>query len=157
MYQKIKIFTDGSCLGNPGPGGYGVILYYKKYIKEFSAGYKLTTNNRMELMAAIVALEAIKKPCKIIINTDSLYVIQGLTQWIHNWKQNDWKSIKNKSIKNIDLWQRLDIAITPHILRYKWLKGHSGHPENDRCNKLAQIAANNPKYDDILCIKNHII
>ncbi|QOI11195.1 ribonuclease HI [Blochmannia endosymbiont of Colobopsis nipponica] len=149
MYKQIKIFTDGSCLGNPGPGGYGVILCYNQYIKEFSAGYRLTTNNRMELMAVITALEALKNPCETTIYTDSLYVLQGITQWINSWKKQNWKSVNKKLIKNIDLWHRLDAATKPHIICCKWLKAHSGQPENERCNKLAQKAASSPSYDDL--------
>ncbi|CUX95848.1 Ribonuclease HI [Candidatus Mikella endobia] len=154
MCQQIEIFTDGSCLGNPGPGGYCAILYYKKlvykkYKKIFSAGYQLTTNNRMELMAAIIALESLKEKCKVVIITDSQYLRQGITQWINNWKQNSWKTSNKKPVKNVDLWKRLDIAIKPHNLRWNWIKGHSGHLKNERCDEIARTAAHNPKLKDI--------
>lgn len=149
MYKQIEIFTDGSCLGNPGPGGCAAVLYYKKYRKECSAGYYLTTNNRMELMAAIIALESLKKPCQIILHTDSQYLLCGITQWIHIWKKNQWKTSEEKLIKNIDLWHRLDIAIQPHnITHWNWLKSHTGHPDNERCDKLARKAAKHPTNQD---------
>ncbi len=111
MLKQVEIFTDGSCLGNPGPGGYGAILRYRGREKTFSAGYTRTTNNRMELMAAIVALEALKEHCEVILSTDSQYVRQGITQWIHNWKKRGWKTADKKPVKNVDLWQRLDAAL----------------------------------------------
>lgn len=149
MFKHIEIFTDGSCLGNPGPGGYGAILRYKQYEKEFSAGYQLTTNNRMELMAAIIALEALKDPCEVVISTDSKYVREGITRWVHNWKKCGWKTAYKKVIKNKDLWQRLDQAIQPHILYWNWIKGHAGHSENEICDKLARHAADKPILEDI--------
>lgn len=155
MYKKIQIFTDGSCSGNPGPGGIGIILCYKKYKKEISIGYYFTTNNRMELMAIIIAIETLKNPCEIILNTDSMYVLKGLTQWMHHWKKNNWKSKKNKNIKNIDLWSRLNLIIKSHILYCQWLKGHSGHIENERCNLLAKLASLNPSKEDIFPNKNN--
>lgn len=111
MLKQVEIFTDGSCLGNPGPGGYGAILRYRGREKTFSEGYNLTTNNRMELMAAIVALEALKEQCEVILSTDSQYVRQGITQWIHNWKKRGWKTADKKPVKNVDLWKRLDTAL----------------------------------------------
>ncbi|RLR18230.1 ribonuclease HI [Sodalis-like symbiont of Bactericera trigonica] len=149
MRKQVAIFTDGSCLGNPGPGGYGAILRYKQYEKTFSAGYLLTTNNRMELMAAIVALEALTDACKVVLSTDSQYVRQGITQWIHNWKKRGWKTADKKPVKNVDLWQRMDAAIQPHTMRWDWVKGHSCHPENERCDELARIAAGHPALEDI--------
>ncbi len=149
MQKQVEIFTDGSCLGNPGPGGYGAILRYKAHEKIFSAGYRLTTNNRMELMAAIVALEALKGSCEVVISTDSQYVRQGITQWIHNWKKRGWKTTEKKPVKNVDLWQRLDAAIQPHVLRWDWVKGHAGHAENEQCDELARNAAMNPVFEDI--------
>ncbi|MEY4475919.1 MAG: hypothetical protein RL248_1686 [Pseudomonadota bacterium] len=149
MTKQVAIFTDGSCLGNPGPGGYCAILRYKQHEKTFSAGYRLTTNNRMELMAAIVALEALTSPCKVTISTDSQYVRQGITQWIHNWKKRGWKTSDRKLVRNIDLWQRLDLAIQDHAIQWEWVKGHAGHPENERCDELARLAANSPTQDDI--------
>ncbi|CUX95823.1 Ribonuclease HI [Candidatus Gullanella endobia] len=149
MEKQVAIFTDGSCLGNPGPGGYGTILRYKHHEKIFSLGYYLTTNNRMELIAAIVALEALTDSCELVISTDSQYVRQGITEWIHNWKKQGWKTIDNKPLKNIDLWKRLDIAIQPHRLHWNWVKGHSGHPENERCDELARISASHPTLEDL--------
>ena len=138
MLKQVEIFTDGSCLGNPGPGGYGAILRYRGYEKTFSAGYTRTTNNRMELMAAIVALEALKEHCEVILSTDSQYVRQGITQWIHNWKKRGWKTADKKPVKNVDLWQRLDAALGQHQIKWEWVKGHAGHPENERCDELAR-------------------
>lgn len=148
MRKEVEIFTDGSCLGNPGPGGYGAILRYGTYEKTFSCGYINTTNNRMELMAAIVALEALTQPCSVTLSTDSQYVRQGITQWIHNWKKRGWKTSDRKSVKNIDLWQRLDNALQTHEVNWLWVKGHSGHPENERCDQLARDAADEPKEID---------
>ncbi|AAZ40863.1 ribonuclease H [Candidatus Blochmanniella pennsylvanica str. BPEN] len=149
MYKKIEIFTDGSCLGNPGPGGCAAILRYKQHKKEFSIGYRLTTNNRMELMAAIIALESLKNPCQIILNTDSQYLLHGITQWIHIWKKHHWKTSEEKLVKNIDLWQRLDVAIQIHsIIHWNWLKSHTGHPDNERCDQLARLAAKCPINED---------
>lgn len=149
MTKQVEIFTDGSCLGNPGPGGFGAILRYKQHEKEFSAGFRLTTNNRMELMAAIVALEALTSPCEVTLSTDSQYVRQGITSWIHNWKKRGWKTADKKPVKNVDLWQRLDAAIQGHKLNWMWVKGHAGHPENERCDVLARDAAGNPTLDDV--------
>ena len=149
MLKQVEIFTDGSCLGNPGPGGYGAILRYRGREKTFSEGYNLTTNNRMELMAAIVALEALKEQCEVILSTDSQYVRQGITQWIHNWKKRGWKTADKKPVKNVDLWKRLDAALGPHQITWEWVKGHAGHPENERCDELARAAAMSPTQDDI--------
>lgn len=149
MCKQVTIFTDGSCLGNPGPGGYGAILRYKQHEKTFSASYRLTTNNRMELMAVIVALEALTDACEVALSTDSQYVHQGITQWIHNWEKRGWKTADKKPVKNVDLWQRLDAAIQPHTLRWDWVKGHAGHPENERCDELARTAAAHPGLEDI--------
>ncbi|MFB6421841.1 MAG: ribonuclease HI [Candidatus Malihini olakiniferum] len=147
--KQVEIFTDGSCLGNPGSGGCGVVLRYKKYEKTLSWGYRLTTNNRMELMAAISALEALKKPCTVILSTDSQYVRHGITGWIHHWKLKGWETANKKPVKNIDLWRRLDAAIRYHSLRWEWIKGHAGHPENKKCDELAHQAASHPTLDDI--------
>ncbi|ABF14254.1 ribonuclease HI [Candidatus Palibaumannia cicadellinicola] len=149
MRKKIEIFTDGSCFGNPGPGGYGAILRYKKYEKEHSAGFLLTTNNRMELMAAIIALEFLRDPCEAIVYIDSKYVHQGVIQWIYNWKKHNWKNSAKKIIKNLDLWQRLDVVSNLHVIHWRWVKSHTGHPENERCDELARIAAEHPKFEDI--------
>ncbi|XNM69850.1 ribonuclease HI [Escherichia coli] len=149
MLKQVQIFTNGSSLGNPGPGGYGAILRYQQQRKTFSEGYRRTTNNRMEMMAAIVALEALKEPCTVVLSTDSQYVRQGITQWIHNWKKRGWKTADKKPVKNVDLWKRLDTALGKHEIRWEWVKGHAGHPENERCDQLARTAANSPTYDDV--------
>ncbi|RTE87517.1 MULTISPECIES: ribonuclease HI [Gammaproteobacteria] len=146
--KEVAIYTDGSCLGNPGPGGYGAILVYGKHRKELSAGFHLTTNNRMELLAAIVALETLTRSCHIELWTDSEYVRQGITQWIHGWKKKGWKNSQKKPVKNADLWQRLDKATERHHISWHWVKGHSGHPENERCDELARIAAGKPTQED---------
>ncbi|MGK2888861.1 MAG: ribonuclease HI [Candidatus Malihini olakiniferum] len=148
MTKQVEIFTDGSCLGNPGPGGYGVVLRYKQHEKTLSGGYRLTTNNRMELMAAIAALEKLTTPCTVKLSTDSQYVRQGITCWIHNWKLKGWKTADKKPVKNIDLWQRLDAAIQRHTLRWEWVKSHAGYPENEKCDQLARQAASHPTQDD---------
>lgn len=139
--KHVNIFTDGSCLGNPGPGGYAAVLKFGKHSKDLSQGYQLTTNNRMELLAPAVALEALTEPCKVTLTTDSQYVKNGINQWIHNWKKNGWKTKDKKPVKNADLWQRLDKACEKHNINWKWVKGHSGHPENERCDELAKKAA----------------
>ncbi|MBO9490804.1 ribonuclease HI [Endozoicomonas sp. G2_1] len=142
MTQKhIEIYTDGSCLGNPGPGGYGAVLKYKEHSKELSKGYQLTTNNRMEMLATIVALESLKEPCQVTLTTDSQYVRQGITQWIAKWKKNQWKTASKQPVKNVDLWQQLDHQSQRHNISWHWVKGHSGHPENERCDQLARTAA----------------
>ena len=146
--KEVLIYTDGSCLGNPGPGGYGAILIYGKHRKELSDGFLLTTNNRMELMAAIVALESLNRACHVELWTDSQYVRQGITLWIDNWKKNAWRTSQKKPVKNVDLWQRLDLARLKHQISWHWVKGHSGHPENERCDVLAREAASNPTHTD---------
>ena len=148
MTKLVEIFTDGSCLGNPGPGGYGIVLRYKQVEKTLSQGFTLTTNNRMEMMATIVALQNLKEPCKIILTTDSQYVRQGITQWIHNWKKRDWKTSDKKPIKNLDLWKALDKETTRHDIDWRWVKGHAGHEENEMCDELARAAAENPIEED---------
>ncbi|WP_340621379.1 ribonuclease HI [Xenorhabdus siamensis] len=154
MSKQVEIFTDGSCLGNPGPGGYGVLLRYKQKEKNLSKGYFRTTNNRMELMAAIIGLEALKEPCKVILTTDSQYVRQGITQWIHNWKKRGWKKADKSPVINVDLWQRLDKAISSHDIDWRWVKGHTGHRENELCDELARTAANSPTQNDDGYIEN---
>lgn len=142
----VEIFTDGACSGNPGPGGWGAVLKYNGTIRELSGAEIMTTNNRMELMAAIMALEALKRPCETTLTTDSKYVMDGITKWIHGWKKKNWKRADNKPVINVDLWQRLDAANSRHSVTWKWVKGHSGHPENERCDELARmaiLAANN--------------
>ncbi|MCT8979164.1 ribonuclease HI [Shewanella algae] len=139
--KQIQIYTDGSCLGNPGPGGYGVVMRYKQHTKELSGGFALTTNNRMELLAPIIALESLKEPCKIVLTSDSQYMRQGITQWIHGWKKKGWVTSNKTPVKNVDLWQRLDKATQQHQIDWRWVKGHAGHPENERCDALAREAA----------------
>jgi len=139
--KKLAIYTDGSCLGNPGPGGYGAVMLYGKHRKELSQGYTHTTNNRMELMAPIAALNALSEPCDVDLTTDSQYVKNGINQWIHNWRKNGWRTSDKKPVKNADLWQRLDEAVKKHQVNWHWVKGHSGHPENERCDELARGAA----------------
>jgi ribonuclease HI len=141
MRKTVAIYTDGSCLGNPGPGGYGVVLRYQQHQKEMSGGYQQTTNNRMELLAAIVGLESLKQPCDVDLTTDSQYVRLGITQWLANWKKNNWKTSQKEPVKNQDLWRRLDAACQGHKVNWHWVKGHAGHPENERCDELARVAA----------------
>lgn len=141
MLKTVEIFTDGSCLGNPGPGGYGALLRYQDKTKELSGGYRLTTNNRMEMMAAIMALKTLKHSCNVVLTTDSQYVRQGVTSWLKGWKRNGWKTSAKQPVKNIDLWQSLDQQIQRHEIDWKWVKGHAGHPENERCDALARNAA----------------
>jgi len=138
--MTVEIFTDGACSGNPGPGGWGALLRYGAAEKELSGGDADTTNNRMELMAAIVALESLKRPSEVRLTTDSVYVRDGITKWLANWKRNGWKTAAKKPVKNIDLWVRLDEAQAPHRIDWRWIKGHSGHPENERCDELARAA-----------------
>ncbi len=134
----VDIYTDGACSGNPGPGGWGVILRYNGVEKELSGGAAETTNNRMELMAAIEALEALKRPSKARLYTDSTYVKDGITKWIHGWKAKGWKTANRKPVKNVDLWQRLEAALARHEVEWHWVRGHSGHPENERADELAR-------------------
>jgi ribonuclease HI len=139
--KVVHIYTDGSCLGNPGPGGYGVIIEYGSVHKELAAGFRLTTNNRMELLAVIVGLEALKRPCSVVVTSDSEYMRQGITNWIKGWQRNGWRTAAKKPVKNADLWQRLQTASAPHTVRWDWVKGHAGHPQNERCDILARQAA----------------
>jgi ribonuclease HI len=141
MQKHVEIFTDGSCLGNPGPGGYGAVLKYKDNTKELSQGYQLTTNNRMEMLATIIALQSLKEPCKVTLTTDSQYVRQGITQWITNWQKNNWKTASKQDVKNVDLWKLLNAENQRHSVQWNWVKGHSGHTENERCDDLAREAA----------------
>ncbi|KFZ30327.1 ribonuclease H [Pseudidiomarina salinarum] len=142
MQQKtVHIYTDGSCLGNPGPGGYGIVIEYGDHRKELSQGYQLTTNNRMEMLAAVKALEALKRPCKVILTSDSDYMRQGIKTWIHTWKRNGWRTSARKPVKNADLWMALDEARQRHDVTWEWVKGHAGHPQNERCDELARDAA----------------
>ena len=145
MTDSVIIYTDGACRGNPGPGGWGVILSYKGNVKEVYGGAPETTNNRMELMAAIQALEMLTKPCSVQLNTDSKYVMQGITEWISNWKKRGWKTASKTPVKNEDLWRRLDAAIQRHNIEWFWVKGHSGHKENDRADELANLGIDSLK------------
>lgn len=133
----VEIFTDGACRGNPGPGGWGAVLRYGEQEKELCGGEAQTTNNRMELTAAIRALESLKRPCSVQLTTDSSYVRNGITEWLPNWKKRGWKTAAKKPVKNADLWQRLDQAVQAHQVSWYWVKGHSGHPENERADMLA--------------------
>ena len=141
MLKKIDLYTDGSCLGNPGPGGYGAVMVYGKHRKELAGGYRLTTNNRMELMAAIEGLQALKEACEVDLFTDSQYVQKGITEWLPSWQRRGWKTADNKPVKNADLWQRLDAARQRHRVRWHWVKGHAGHADNERVDGLARQAA----------------
>jgi ribonuclease HI len=136
--NKVIVHTDGACSGNPGPGGWGAILVYNGTRKELTGGEAETTNNRMELMGAIAALESLKRPCKVEMHVDSAYVKDGITKWIHGWKRNGWKTAEKKPVKNMELWQRLDTAILTHDISWHWVKGHSGHDENERADELAR-------------------
>ena len=137
----VEIFTDGACSGNPGPGGWGAIMRYRDTERELNGGEAETTNNRMEMLAAIMALEAMKRPIKAIVHTDSTYLRDGITKWIHAWKKRGWKTASKKPVKNVDLWQRLETAIADHDVEWRWVKGHSGHPENERADELARDGA----------------
>ncbi len=134
----VEIFTDGACSGNPGPGGWGAILRFRGVEKELSGGETPTTNNRMELMAAIEGLKALKRPAQVRVWTDSVYVRDGITKWIHGWKRSGWKTADKKPVKNVDLWQALLEAAKPHDVEWRWIKGHAGHPENERADALAR-------------------
>jgi ribonuclease HI len=136
--NKVIVHTDGACSGNPGPGGWGALLAFNGTRKELSGGEAETTNNRMELMGAIAALESLKRPCKVEMHVDSAYVKDGITKWIHSWKRNGWKTADKKPVKNVELWQRLDTAIATHDISWHWVKGHSGHSENERADELAR-------------------
>ena len=154
----VKIFTDGAARGNPeGPGGYGTVLQYidskgELHERQYSAGYKKTTNNRMELMAVITGLEALTRPCEVEVISDSKYVTDAFNQhWVDGWLKRNWKGSSNNPVKNVDLWKRLLKAKTPHQVKFTWVKGHAGHPENERCDKLATTAADgNSLLDDVV-------
>lgn len=147
--QLVEIFTDGGCRGNPGPGGWGVLLRFKEQQKHLKGSEPETTNNRMELMAAIQAFESLKRPCEVVITTDSQYVKNGVTQWMDNWKKRGWKTANNKPVKNQDLWQRLEQAMQGHKVDWRWVKGHSGHIENETVDSLA-----NQAIDELLGVTN---
>ena len=137
MSDVVEMFTDGACRGNPGPGGWGVVMRYKGKESTLYGGDAETTNNRMELMAAIQGLEALKRPCMVALTTDSKYVKHGITEWIIDWKKRGWKNSARKPVKNVDLWQRLDAIVAKHDVEWHWVKGHSGHEENERADALA--------------------
>jgi ribonuclease HI len=139
MMKTVEIFTDGACSGNPGPGGWGAILRFNGNTRELSGGEAVTTNNRMELMAAISALNALKEPCEVLLHTDSKYVMDGISGWIHGWKRNGWKTADKKPVKNGELWQALDEANRRHKVKWHWVKGHAGHVENERADELARM------------------
>ena len=136
--DTVDIFCDGACSGNPGPGGYGAILRYRERVKELSGGAKDTTNNRMEMTAAIEALRQLKRPCNISITTDSQYLVKGMTEWIEGWQRKGWRNSKKEPVLNKDLWEQLLILTEPHVVQWKWVKGHAGHVENERCDQLAR-------------------
>ena len=138
--ETVQIFTDGACRRNPGPGGWGALLRYGNVDKELRGAAPETTNNRMELTAAIMGLEALKRPCKVRLTTDSQYVKNGITQWLQDWKKRGWKTAGKKPVKNIDLWQQLDAAVSRHQVSWHWVEGHSGHAENERADQLANMA-----------------
>jgi ribonuclease HI len=138
--NAVHLFTDGACSGNPGPGGWGVILRWRDQEKELSGAEPGTTNNRMELFAAIAGLEALKRPSRVRIHTDSMYLKDGITKWIHAWKKKGWKTADKKPVKNVDLWQRLEAAIERHDVSWHWVRGHSGHVENERADEIARLA-----------------
>ena len=138
--EAVEIFTDGACRGNPGPGGWAAILRWRGKEKELSGAEPMTTNNRMELMAAIMGLEALKRPSTVCLSTDSLYLKDGITRWIHAWKRNGWRTADKKPVKNSDLWQRLENALERHRVSFEWVRGHAGHPENTRADALARLA-----------------
>lgn len=139
--SHVEIATDGACKGNPGPGGWGVLIRMGAREKELSGGEPLTTNNRMELKAAIEGLNALKRPCRVTLSTDSRYVMDGLTKWIHGWRKNGWRTADKKPVKNAELWQALIDAAAPHRVEWVWVKGHAGHPDNERADRLASDAA----------------
>lgn len=154
--MHVDIYTDGSSRGNPGPGGYGTVMHYidpagELHVRELSQGYVLTTNNRMELLAVIMGLEALKRPCKVTVYSDSQYVVNAFNQhWIEGWLKRGWKNSNKKPVKNKDLWQRLLKAKEPHAVTFEWVKGHAGHPENERCDELATTAADDTQGKGLL-------
>jgi ribonuclease HI len=139
--SRVEIYTDGACKGNPGPGGWGAVIRSGAHEKEISGGEPLTTNNRMELLAAIRGLEALKRPCRVDLYTDSVYVRDGITKWIFGWQKNGWRTAAKQPVKNAELWQELLDAAKPHRIEWHWVKGHAGHPENERADRLACDAA----------------
>jgi ribonuclease HI len=146
--RSVKAYTDGACSGNPGPGGWGVVLQFGDHERELKGGEGDTTNNRMELTAAIEALKALKEPCHVALTTDSTYVKDGITKWLANWKRNGWKTAAKKPVKNQDLWQQLEDCVAQHTVEWLWVKGHSGHPENERADTLANEGMSALKRND---------
>ena len=140
MDDRVVLFADGACSGNPGPGGWGALLRYREHEKELSGGEPATTNNRMELLAVIHGLEALKRPARVRIFTDSQYVMKGITEWLPAWKRRGWKTVGRQPVKNADLWQRLETALTPHRVEWEWVRGHSGVADNERVDQLARAA-----------------
>ena len=138
--KRVEIYTDGACSGNPGPGGWGAILRYGDAEKELSGSEKDTTNNRMEMMATIISLESLTRPMHVDLYSDSVYVRDGITKWIHGWKKRGWRTADKKPVKNLELWQRLEAAVERHEIEWHWVKGHAGHPENERADALARLA-----------------
>ena len=138
MPDTVHVFTDGACSGNPGPGGWGAVLRWGDHEKELFGGETDTTNNRMELMAAISALESLTRESKVVVTTDSTYVMKGITTWVRDWKRRNWMTSSRKPVNNVDLWKRLDDAVARHEVSWEWVKGHSGHPENERADELAR-------------------
>jgi len=147
--DHVFLFSDGACSGNPGPGGWGVLLRYGAREKELSGAEPATTNNRMELLAVIQGLEALRRPMRVCICTDSQYVMKGITEWLAGWKQRGWKTADRQPVKNVDLWQRLEAALAPHQVEWQWVRGHNGHPENERVDQLATAARNQLKANGI--------
>lgn len=143
--KKVELYTDGACRGNPGPGGWGVLLRYEEQERELYGYQAEATNNQMELMAAIRGLEALKQPCEVSLTTDSKYVLQGMTEWLAGWKRKGWRSASGQPVKNQDLWQRLDSAAQPHKIKWSWVRGHTGHPDNERVDGLANRAIDERK------------
>lgn len=138
---RVSIATDGACKGNPGPGGWGALIRMGAHEKELSGGEPLTTNNRMELLGAIRSLQALTRPCRVALSTDSVYVRDGITKWVHGWQRNGWKTAAKKPVKNDELWRELLVAVGPHVIEWKWVKGHAGDPDNERVDRLASDAA----------------
>jgi ribonuclease HI len=143
--NQVVIYTDGACSGNPGPGGWGSVLMYNGHDRELSGGDAQTTNNRMEMMAVIMALESLKRACDVKIYTDSIYVMKGITEWIEQWKKRGWKTAAKKPVKNVELWQRMELAVERHDVSWEWVKGHSGVPGNERADELARVATEGVK------------
>ena len=143
--DRVMLFTDGACSGNPGPGGWAALLRYREQERELSGGEPATTNNRMEMLAVIHGLEALKRPMRVQICTDSQYVMKGITEWLAAWKRRSWKTADRQPVKNVDLWQRLEAALSPHQIEWEWVRGHNGHPENERVDALARVAITRSK------------